>query len=278
MKKAALTTAIFFTVFSPVFAAINFDSSAGGTTGSGTSLQYTITVSSTSTFLAVSVMSQANGNISAINANGIPLQHVGYKASGGTWGDDLWRLVSPPTGTVTVDVSSTVSTTIQSSASSYTGVDTTSPINATSSCSGTASPFSCGITTTVDNSWIVGGLGGDDGGIGAGSGTTARNIQGTQSGIFDGNQAYTPAGSNQLVITHGSSAEAMVLISLTPSSGSSSSTPSSTLSNATEQCVTNASGTQCYNAKDVYIMYILDLIVVLAGIISTLAFMALFAR
>lgn len=98
---------------------------------------------------------------------------------------------------------------------SYTGVGSVPQNNGGGNGTGTTATIS--ITTTIDNSWLVGGVRNDNNGDGsAGSGTTKRSFVAGQNGFYDSGGAKTPAGSYSISSTFGSAGYAAVGISLAP--------------------------------------------------------------
>jgi len=134
-----------------------------------------------------------------------------------------WILLNPASGANDIVVSATRTVWEFASASaSYTGVDQiTNPIEvAYSTYSGGTTP-SQALTTTVDNSWVVGCIGNRGGAKSAGANTTERaeNTGGSagNSAIYDNNAAKTPAGEVTLNFVQTSdSGLGIVVLSLQP--------------------------------------------------------------
>lgn len=76
------------------------------------------------------------------------------------------------------------------------------------SINGTGTSGTLTMTTTVDNSWLVGVFrNNNDGNGSAGASTTRRSFVSGQNGFYDSNGAKTPVGSYSIISTWGGSAE-----------------------------------------------------------------------
>lgn len=129
----------------------------------------------------------------------------------------MWYLANPAVGThpITVSKAGTSNRYIWIRATSYTGVNQTTPIGATTTNSGAGvTSLATPITTLADNSWVVAGAVYDTiaSNSTAGSGTTLRTNGGNQwADAFDSGSAVTPAGSKTININRGNSDAIYVL-------------------------------------------------------------------
>lgn len=268
---AVFGVALFGLLANVSFAAISYDSSSGGTVNPSTSLTFTHTVTGSNTVLICSLLS--NNTVTGITFNGDALTQIKKLFDNSTWYNYLYGMIDPDAGAHNVVVSNSQSTVIFASCASYAGVDTaTFPDSSNSSVGGTGGFVTTYTTTTVANGWLVTGIAGEDGGVTAGTSTTSRDIRSAQEGIGDSNGSVGSAGSHNLTWFKGGTAntEAMTILALAPYvSSTPSSTPSSTsaLEFVTEECVVNGSSTECYNLKDMFVVYLVDFLFVLGTIL-----------
>lgn len=132
----------------------------------------------------------------------------------------LWYLVNPTTGTNDIIASCSGSTYISITASSYTGVLQTSPINGTNKSTSTGTSYSLSVTTTLDNSWAIMGLVAISARTTtAGSNTYKRVVNSAGNGeqILDTNSAQTPTGSKTMTVTSNSQEFFGIMVGFAPS-------------------------------------------------------------
>jgi len=113
-----------------------------------------------------------------------------------------YYLKGPSTGSNTVVFTMGSSVLQLCGANSYTGVDQTTPLNASVVNGSTSETVTTStLTTTVDNCWHMATYrNGSSGDSTAGASTTLRSTTAGYIQMYDGNAAITPAGSNTLTI------------------------------------------------------------------------------
>lgn len=160
--------------------AIAFDAATSATTNSSTSLTYSHTCTGTDRFLVVTATGN-QGPTATVSAtyNGVSMTAIGPSTDSVGTGVPTYffYLVNPASGANNIVVTSNVNG-IATSASSYTGVDQTSPIDVsnTTAYNTTGTSYSKSVTTTVDNCWTIATVRCASGqAMTAGSGTTVRN-------------------------------------------------------------------------------------------------------
>lgn len=198
--------------------AISYDAfSSGGGAGAGPkTFSHTCTGSNLGLF--VGIMIQDTGDaVSDVTYNGVTMNSVrnGNRSY-------LYYLQNPATGTNTVSVTYANSSGngVSCVSQSYTGAGAVGATNSQSTTSGTQT---LAVTTTVDNSWLVGFTGDfeDGGAFSAGTATTLRgstNVGGSTdiSGV-DSNGAKTPTGSYSLQTTGNTAFQnRQIVVELTP--------------------------------------------------------------
>lgn len=131
-----------------------------------------------------------------------------------------YYILSPATGSQTIQVNSSSALGGYFSIITYTGVaQTGQPDASNQQATSPATSLTTTVTTTADNCWLMGyayhGLT-----LSAGSGTTLRG--GSVAGILevmDSNAALTPAGSHSLITTSASTFTGHVVASFSPAGG-----------------------------------------------------------
>lgn len=191
-------------IFLSSFTGIQFDaaSSSGYKTASA-SYTWSHTCLGTDRYLTVgiSMLSVAGSSVTGITYNSVALTKIGHIASAsGAVRSELWGLIAPATGTNTIEVTLSAALDSAGSASSYTGVHQTSPIEGFNTASATnvgAADATIDVTTVADNDWVVDNVATDDTAISVGAGQTQRgNTTGTLgSGAMSTEGPKTPAGS-----------------------------------------------------------------------------------
>ena len=184
--------------------AIAYDAvSSGGGVGAGDKT-WSHTVTGSNTILVVGVTSY-NGDSPTVTYNGVSMTQAIARNGSNSLGSRIFYLVNPTTGTNTVSISSIYGA-VTGTATSYTGAG---GIGATANQlpSAGTNPQTLAVTTTVNNSWLVGTtVAGSIITFAAGTGTTLR-AQLVNSGgsygqnLFDSNGAKTPTGSYSLQST-----------------------------------------------------------------------------
>lgn len=189
--------------------AIAFDAAADGN-ASALSLTYSHTCTGAS-ILIVGVCCSSARTISSVTYNGVGLTFVNRSAGGGGGQTSAWYyLVNPAAGANNVVITIDSSSFIFGSSASYTGAETSSPIDANTTLSTTGA---ISVTTTTNNCWcMVCCRDADDGASTAGTNCTSRVSNNFQ--IYDSNAPVTPAGSFSMTVNNlgGNSTQAMIAI------------------------------------------------------------------
>ena len=148
--------------------AIAIDATSASTgVSSVSSVTYSHTVAAANEVIAVSIgarTNKANTNniVSTVTYNGTSC--TSQRADANITGDPdtfsgrtaIYTLINPSTGANNVVVTWTGTVTYGASgASSWTGVDQTTPVNAVGGATGASTTLSAGITTTVDNCYLI---------------------------------------------------------------------------------------------------------------------------
>ena len=190
--------------------AIAFDSATRATTGTGTSLTFSHTVSGSNRILVVGVADNdatTGDTITGVTYNGVAMSRIsggyGTNTDGGTV--FLYYLVAPATGTHNVVVSCSSSHSLSALAASYTGAAQTGQPDANTAQSTSASTsINISLTSVADKCWaVIYTKGGDY--ISASTGTTSRADTAEARKLGDLNGPITPAGSTSLHWTQNSS-------------------------------------------------------------------------
>ncbi len=214
MKKYLVAIALLLALAIPgdVFAAIAFDStSTKSTTSSGAGFDFNHTATGSNLVLMVSAESD-NGvdRISGITYNGVAMTRLFAGGWGGVHYYYFYYLIAPATGTNVIHVTTRQDRQFNLIAATYTGVDQTSFPSVGAQGNGTNTSVSAGLTTTVDNSWLVfAPAHADSDATAAGANTTLRaGITGGFTGQLahlDSNGPKSPAGAYTLAASWGSS-------------------------------------------------------------------------
>ena len=151
--------------------------------------------------VGVSMLSVAGSSVSSITYDGNALSLVRVRTSAtGTIRVEIWKLVAPATGVKTIAVTLSAALDSIASASTFTGVDQTTPTEADNDNSATngidAADATVDVTTIADNDWVFDCVATDDTAITVGAGQTSRtNVTGTLgSGATSTEGPKTPAG------------------------------------------------------------------------------------
>lgn len=204
-----------------MFETIAYDSTSGST-GSGASLSFSHTCSGTDRMLFVFVQ-LSTGSVTSVTYNSTSMTNVTSRLTGTM---TVWRLASPSTGSNTITINCSGSPTIWAQAASYTGCNqTTNPATTADYTDLTAVAVNRSITTTINNSWVLGFCKWDISGGATQtvtSGATQRQslADGTldSMGLYDSNAPKTPAGSYNMQIgrTAGSGDAYFTMYELSP--------------------------------------------------------------
>lgn len=205
--------------------AIAFDAASGANTASNaSSINWNHTIAGSDTVLFVFV--ETGNNSPTVTFNGVSMTQMLTDNTSGYY-SYLFGLVAPSSGTHTVVVTLNSGTNvIVGSSASYTGMNQ----SLTPDSSNTGNAFGAGnvtLTTTVvgSNAWLIMGAGGGVGTpMSAGSGTTMRDSQANAVPIGDGlcdSNGTVGTGSQSLTILNSSPIMSAVIVSMLPSSPSS---------------------------------------------------------
>lgn len=146
-----------FTSWEPVFSAISVDAtSTSGDHAGVTNIQWTHVVTSTvgaNTILLVAITTASGATTTAVSYGGTPLAKLAGKQNTGTSVEEasIWYLVNPASGSNTISATGTVSSgRMTGYAISLTGVNQTTPIDATGTAAGVIS--TSGVSSTLSHS------------------------------------------------------------------------------------------------------------------------------
>ncbi len=152
---------LFLVLASPGWAQIAFDSTAnsGVQTAASYSFNITINAAGANRLLVVGVsIGDSDTTVSSITAAGIALAFIRRDVRALSAATELWRLVAPATGVVSIVVTLSVAPvrSTLAGAVSLTGVDQTTPVDASNGASGIAAAQpSVSLTTVAENAWVV---------------------------------------------------------------------------------------------------------------------------
>jgi len=188
--------------------AIGFDTTTdyNNTGGAGTGHTWSHTITGSLPFLIVGVVFYADpGSISA-SYNSVSMTQVGTlkQAATGNARIALFYLKAPATGTNTVSVTTGNSVNMWGASASYTGVDQTSPFDASNedAPAGASSSADISVTTVANNCWIFLSTGSSAGRAHtSGTNTLIRTDVGASYSALDTNAAITPAGATTVGAT-----------------------------------------------------------------------------
>ena len=184
--------------------AIAFDAASTGGLVTTSTLTVSHTTSGSDRLLVVAVASNID-QVTGVTYAGVSMSLAAKKAySSPTETIYIYYLAGPASGTNDIVVSRTGTSSYGLVAASYTGVDQTTPVDATNTGTnavGTSSTLS--VTSTVDNCWNIMMFGLQRGTTaGTGVGATRGSVPTWNLGYFDTNAAISPAGSNSMTCTH----------------------------------------------------------------------------
>lgn len=209
--------------------AIAFDATNGqALSGSNASNTYSLTVGAGSDrFLVVGnrVRNPTGVTVSGVTYNGVALTQLATYSPQATQTNisaSLFYLATPSTGANNVVATSSVTSTgdFRSAASSYSGVNNAAPEDSDGTRA-SASTLSRTVTTTTDNSWVVG-IGDTANAYSSwgGSAVLRGSVLGSQTALADTNGAVTPAGNVTFTYNISSSDNlALIVMTLAPAAG-----------------------------------------------------------
>lgn len=201
--------------------AIAFDASSTGTKATTVaSITWNHSCTGVNRILFVSAQALGSGSLSGVTYNNVAMTEATTLGNIGTGILKLFYLINPASGSNAVVVSSATNT-IWGSASSYTGVDQSSPIDNTATNSNTSTSIATSVTTIANNCWVVGAVETDASASTAGASTVRRNGNDSNA-IGDSNAAQTPAGSVTLTFNCSNGANKLIVASFKPPSSNAS--------------------------------------------------------
>jgi hypothetical protein len=183
------------------------------------------TVSGSNRILFAAVLNATGDLIDEAEYNGVAMTLIDKVSVETNIWNYLWYLVAPDTGTHDVVFANSGAATLTTicAASSYTGADQSSPIEADTTNTASGSPvtsITTGLTNAAD-AWTILFSRNDAGAQSAGAGSTQRVEDDTYSvGLYDSNAALS-AGSNSMTVNFSSSptVAATVMASFCPAAG-----------------------------------------------------------
>ncbi|HEY6021884.1 MAG TPA: hypothetical protein VIY48_19070 [Candidatus Paceibacterota bacterium] len=159
------------------------------------------TTAGTNRYLFVNVLDQ-NSSTSSVTYGGVSMSLlVSLNSSNISAGETcyFYGLANPASGSNNLVVTYTGANTIILDASSYTGAQQTTPIEASNTHSGNTASESASVTTLTDNDWLVG-FARAATTITAGSNTSLVTNNSSRD-FIDTNAAQTPAGTHSMSFT-----------------------------------------------------------------------------
>jgi len=191
--------------------------------GSSTSLTTSFNATSAATDRILILFFSCKGSVSGTpKFNGVNMTQIFTIGAGGNFNNSYaYYLKNPDSGTYNIYIASDTSGYIFMAAGLYSGVDQTTPVPQNGSTSGTGTSLTKALTTTVDNSWLLGSsewiASVDRGTLSAGADTTFRTAFDNFQSLLDSNAAKTPAGAYSIDVHFSiSSSYNLMVISLAP--------------------------------------------------------------
>ncbi len=226
MRWAVLAFLLFF-ASSPAFGAIAYDTSTSSKASSGTSVSWSHTTTSGSNLLlvvGVFVEDATAGDraVSSVTYNSVNMTRlVTQDYSGGGMNAEIWYLVNPSTGANTVNV--TLGGTVDdvfAGATTYTGVDQTTPMESYAGLNGYNSPTSITIRAYGANSWLYSVIGNasSNSNIDVDSSTTTERWEQANfpGGAAGGTHGPVSAGVNTISWQHTNNFSAICAMAIRP--------------------------------------------------------------
>lgn len=192
----------------------NSSVNGGQTSGFPSSHSFSVTVAgglSNSILIVMAKCTAGTTVITGVTWNGQSLTKLVDNFATGVGTTGIWYLLNPNAATANVVISSTgAAEYVLGEAAVYTGVNQTDPFDGSDTDGGTGTSFTCSVTTTTVDGWMVAGAF-SQGVISAGTGLTIRVNNGNGSKILDSNGGLGAIASESGSITIGaSSATTMV--------------------------------------------------------------------
>lgn len=173
---------------------IAFDAAGSTTASSGSTFSFAHTCTGANGLLVLHFFNSGTSHISSVTYANQAMTSIISGTKGLTQEAELWYLVNPPTGLGTINGTVNKNSGLNNAAAvstSFTGVDQTTPIGGSNVTIGTSvSAGTVTLATTVDTSWLVGGLGMSDQ-PGTSVTTTGQVLRGFGTSSFAGYYAVT---------------------------------------------------------------------------------------
>ena len=226
--------------------AIAFDNSTVVDLSGTTALSTSFTCSGTNRILFVMAMSSSTA-WGGFTYNGVALTQIQTDQTASHL-IGLWYLVNPASGSNTLAGTWGGNQAHSVVVASYNGVKQSSPINASTTATGSGTSLTTTASSTTDNCWgiLAGGTGGATSIDASTNAVLISRVQGNIDGLFHTNTPITPAGSFGMTFTGASATKASIMAFFAPAliiSSSDSITMTDTLSKFVRQKVISVSDT-----------------------------------
>lgn len=202
---------------------IAFDTSTKAAQVNSNSLTYSHTCTGSNRILFVTIQGQINSdNVTGVTYAGTSMILVDKDLypTNGRW-SYLYYLVAPTTGANNIVISANATIFMGSAAASYTGVNQSTPIDAsTKNTTSSASSLTTTLTTTTNNCWtVMGNANGIGNSTGGGSGTTLRQTDGSGYALFDSNGPVSTGSTSLISQFSGSGPMVQIMAAFRPVAG-----------------------------------------------------------
>lgn len=223
MKKTLALILLFLLTSSTAFGAIARDTQLDCGQDAASPHTCTVTLGATATLIIADTFNQnadGNNNITGCTYGGVTMTKMFTLSiqNGGLGAyNNIFYLLNPPTGANTLSCShGGAGNGTWMAAQSFSGVGSFTASSSNSASSVTS--ISASVTTTVDNSWLMGQCSGQTSGpLTAGSNTSVSiNAGPGQYSLIDTNAAQTPTGSKSMACTGSSQNMAILVAAFAP--------------------------------------------------------------
>lgn len=190
--------------------AIAFDAASTSKSASTTSLSWSHTCTGSDLILvvAVSINDPGDRSVSSVTYNSVSLSLIGTATASATVRVELWYLIAPTTGANTVEVALNKGSAIVAGATSWTGVDQSTPLGTMVTATGTGTAVTVTASTSAGE-MVVDVLAADDGPTAAADGSQTERWDDAVTGVVRGAASSESSGDGNVVMswTLGSSKE-----------------------------------------------------------------------
>jgi len=211
---------------------IAFDAATNTTSTNTNTNSFSHTCTGSDRFLIVPCASLNNGTSDAITSvtyDGVAMTRLGsaLQVPSANWIIYLYYLVNPASGSNTVTVTRNTSNgQTYGAAASYTGVDQTTPIDASTNNTGKAQEISTTLSSVTDDAWFFVTAAHLSGNISPTTNSTERGGTSFVCTRFDSDFSLTPAGSyNMRQESTGSREWLSIMLAMKPAAGGGSPVP-----------------------------------------------------